>query len=324
MQFSPATRKKLKARLAVGGLSKSGKSMTSLALLRGIVGDEGRIAAVDTEGTLHAYAGKFPGSKQPKGFDVGATTHFSPAVFIDALESAAKAKYDGFLIDSVSPEWEGVGGVLDIVDGSATDVGGKFASGWRKATPEHRKLIRTVLACPMHLIVTLRQDDAYVMTDNKPVRVGTKLIQGKRFEYEFNVVATMDLEHNFRVQHSLVDFLPNGTVIEKPDGLELGRHLRSWLNQGEEEWEAPVFKKSFYIAGREYISAGAEPETLKRVLNMGAALNKATKPGTAKALLAEVGVAKPEDLTEPQAKALLETMTKAVEAAEAAKANANK
>ncbi len=316
MSFQPATRKKVKARLAIGGLSKSGKSYTSLALLRGIVGPSGRIAAIDTEGTLGFYAGKFPGEKQPSGFDMQAVNRFSPAAYIKAIDEAIAGRYDALLLDSLSPEWEGAGGILDIVDASATDVGGKFASGWRKATPEHRKLIQAVLACPLHLLVTLRQEDAYTMTDNKPTLVGTKLIQGKRFEYEFNLVATMDLEHNFRVRHSLIEFLPNGTVIQGPNGVELGQNIRSWLDEGDEEWAPPQYKKAFYIAGKEYISGGVERDTFTRLLNTGLALNKATKPGTAKAMLRDQGVANLEDLTEPQARELLQAMQARLEASE--------
>lgn len=313
MKFAPATRERMKARLAIGGLSKSGKSYTSLAILRGLVGDAGRIAALDTEGTLHAYAGKFPGTKQPAGFDAPADkpTHFSPEVYIDAITSAAAAGYDGFLVDSASPEWEGTGGILDIVDSSAGDVGGKFGSGWRKATPQHRRLIQAILACPMHLVVTLRQEDAYVMTDNKPERVGMKLIQGKRFEYEFNLVATMDLAHTLRVQHSLIDFMPNSTVIASPDGLVLGQQIRAWLDAGEREWVAPQFKRAFYVNDREVVSAGIDRDTYVRCLNLGAALDKAAGKGTTRAALAAIGHTSLADLTADEgAKFMIELSTK--------------
>ena len=290
MAFTPATRKRVKARLAIGGMSKSGKSLTSLALLRGIVGPEGRIAAIDTEnGALSLYAGRFPGATQPSGFDVQEINHFSPDRYIKAIDEAVKGKYDGLLVDSASHEWVGTGGILEMVDG-VTD---KFFTGWKAATPKHNGFVQAFVSCPLHIIVTLRQKAEYIIDttggSNAPKKVGMALVQREGFEYEFNAVGTMDLEHRLRVQWSAIDFLPNGTIVE-PFGdmsgaVELGVSIRRWLDQGDEDWVPPSFKKAFYINGKEVISSGIERETYVQVLNLGTELDKVTKKrGSAKEL----------------------------------------
>lgn len=311
--FVPATRKRVKARLAIGGMSKSGKSFTALQMMRGIVGAEGRIAAIDTEnGALSLYAGRFTSKRQPSGFDVMQINHFSPDAYIAAMTEAVKGKYDGLIIDSLSHEWMGAGGVLEIVDAAPSND--KFFTGWKNATPKHNSFVQAMVALPMHLIVTLRQKDDYVIEkndkgQNAPVKVGTELIQRKGTEYEFNLVATMDLGHTLRVQHSCIEFLPNGTVIERPDGFALGSDLAKWLNLGDEEWTPPVFKKAFYIptvnGPKEVMSAGVERETYVRIAGLGAALDKATKQKTAKSLMTHGVLA---DYTEEEAQAYMHAL----------------
>lgn len=325
MGYQAATRKRVKARLAVGGMSKSGKSLTSLALLRGIVGPEGRIAAIDTEnGALSLYAGRFPTVGQPTGFDVQEINHFSPDRYIKAIDEAVKGKYDGLLVDSASHEWVGTGGILEMVDG-VTD---KFFTGWKAATPKHNGFVQAFVSCPLHIIVTLRQKAEYIVDttggSNAPKKVGMALVQREGFEYEFNAVGTLDLEHNLRVQWSAIDFLPNGTIIpafaDFSECIAVGGSIRRWLDQGDEDWQPPQFKKAFYINGKEHISNGIERETYVKVLNLGAELDKLSKKrGGAKDLSLKVtGKGALDDLTELEAKALVEALEGAVGAHEQA------
>lgn len=324
MPFKPATRSKTKARLAFVGMSKSGKSLTSLALLRGIVGPEGRIAAVDTEnGALSLYAGRFPGAKQPSGFDVQELTVTTPDAYIKCIGEAAAGKYDGLLIDSTSQEWHTL---LEMVDGQVD----KYFTGWKMATPKHNAFIRAIVSAPLHIIVTIRQKDDYIVENrdgrNVPVKVGLEPIQRKQFEYEFNAVMTIDLEHNIRVTHSAIDFLPNGTIIpaaaaDMEDVLNLGRNIRQWLDQGEEEWSPPVYKKAFYVNDREYISAGIERDSFIKLSNLGVKFNKLPKApkGGAKAILEKLtGKLTVADMTEAEAQEVIKVLEAEIAKGEAA------
>jgi len=294
MAFKPATRKRVKSRLAIAGMSKSGKSLTSLGIARGIVGPEGRIAAVDTEnGALSLYAKRFPGTTQPEGFDVQELTNCSPDAYIKAIDEAARAKYDLLLIDSTTQEWQAI---LELVDGN-TD---KFFGGWKAATPKHNAFIRAIVSAPLHIIVTARMKDDYVIEQvngkSTPVKVGTEIVQRKQFEYEFNAVMTIDLDHTIRVTHSAIDFLPNGTLIPATTDINdmtvLGANIRRWLDDGDEEWTPPVYKKAFYIntadGVKEIQSNGIEKEQYILLGNRGAALEKVQKRGAAKLLVEKV------------------------------------
>ena len=311
MAFKPATRKRVKARLAIAGMSKSGKSLTALGIARGIVGPDGKIAAVDTEnGALSLYAGRFPGTKQPEGFDVQELTSCSPDAYVKCIKEAAAAKYDLLLIDSTSQEWQAI---LELVDGQ-TD---KFFGGWKVATPKHNEFIRAIVSAPMHIIVTARMKDDYVIEQrdgrNVPVKVGTEIIQRKQFEYEFNAVMTIDLDHTIRVTHSAIDFMPNGAIIppftDMSEALKLGSTLRTWLDDGDEDWVPPVYKKAFYVNDKEVISGGIEREFYISLMNRGAALDKAVKRGYAKSLI--INATKKDklaDLTQEEAVTMLKVL----------------
>lgn len=307
MPLKPATRQRVKARLCFLGMTKTGKSYTALSTLRGIVGPAGRIAAIDTEnGNLSLYAGQFPGDSQPTGFDVEVINNFSPDAYKRVHDEAVKAKYDGFLIDSTSQEWEGKGGILEIVDG-VTD---KFFTGWKNATPKHNEFMNMIVNSPMHMVVTVRQKDTYIITEgNAPKLVGTEPVQRKRFEYEFNAVFEMDHDHNLRVQYSLIPFLPNGTFISRPEGIVLGSQLRAWLDLGESDFTAPRYAKTFYLNGKEVVSGGIEKETYVEALNLGLALVKATKDrDIAKRLVAEFGKDKLADLDDEEGHGMIAKM----------------
>ena len=206
--FKPAERRKRKLRMGIDGISGSGKSLTGLAILRGVVGPEGRIVAIDSEkNTLVEYAGIFPGMEQPSGFDLYELNDHSPKTYIDAIDSAVAAGYDGLLIDSASHEWCGKNGILESVDKAAGDDAYFSKKGWRAATPKHTRFIEKVTGAPLHVIVTLRvKADMVIEKDangkNAPRKIGLAPIQREGFDYEFSILGSMDSDHVLKITKS--------------------------------------------------------------------------------------------------------------------------
>lgn len=100
--------------IALVGGTNSGKSFSALRLARGIAGEKGRIAVLDTEGgrTLHL--------KDRFAFDVDVMSPpHRPERYLEAARVAQDAGYRCLVIDSFSMEWRGVGGVLDWIDEEA-------------------------------------------------------------------------------------------------------------------------------------------------------------------------------------------------------------
>jgi hypothetical protein len=62
------------------------------------------------------------------------------------------------IIDSITQEWEGKGGCLEIQE----SLGGKYQD-WAKVTPRHRAFIEAILQSTCHLISTVRRKQDYDM-----------------------------------------------------------------------------------------------------------------------------------------------------------------
>lgn len=231
-QFKKATKYQLYSRIALIGPSGSGKTFTALKLMTYLV-PGGRIAVVDTEhGSASKYADLFD-------FDVLELTNFNPQNYIDAIKAAEAAGYAGLNIDSMSHAWMGVGGALEMVDKATARSQSKNSfAAWKDITPLQNALIEACLSAKLHLIVTMRTKTEYVVekdekTGKSSVRkVGLAPIQRDGLEYEFDVVADMDINNNFIVSKSRCPAL-TGAVINKP-GEEVAKILNAWLAAGVE------------------------------------------------------------------------------------------
>jgi hypothetical protein len=167
-----AKRAKVKLKIALSGPSGSGKTMSALKLARGLVGDWSKIAVIDTENgsaSLYSHLGPY------NTMQLGAP--YSPERYIEAIKACTDAGMECVIIDSMTHEWNGRGGCLEIVD----QLGGRYQD-WSKVTPRHRKFIDAMLQSPMHIIGTMRTKADYDMGKNDSGRttvtkVGTKLEQ---------------------------------------------------------------------------------------------------------------------------------------------------
>ena len=228
--FTPATREKIKARLALMGVSGAGKTWTGLQIARGF--DE-RFAVIDTErGSASKYAG-IHGVQ----FDTLQLRRFDPRALIKALAAAAAAGYGAVLIDSLTHFWNGADGTLEQVDRAAKKgFGGNTFAGWSEGTPLQNAMVDALLSYPGHVIATMRSHTEWSLERNErgqlePKRLGTRPVQRRDVEYEFDVVGQMDTDNTLTVIKSRCPDLHNA-VIQKPDGRAVAKTMLGWLNDG--------------------------------------------------------------------------------------------
>ncbi|MEG4669489.1 ATP-binding protein, partial [Enterobacter cloacae] len=190
MKFEKAMRKKAKLRLALTGPSGSGKTYSALLVAKGI---GGKIAFIDTEkGSASLYS-------DVAEFDVlELDPPFSPERFIEAIKSAEDAGYDSLVIDSITHEWGGVGGCLELVDTIAkAKYRGNSWSAWSEINPRHRLFLDAILRSPMHIIATMRSKTETAQVEEngrkKVAKLGMKSEQRDGVEYEFTTV--LDIAH---------------------------------------------------------------------------------------------------------------------------------
>ena len=227
--FAPASKAQAKARVALAGPSGSGKTYTGLTTATALAAG-GRVALIDTErGSASKYADRF-------GFDTLQMHEYDPRNLIGALRAAGAAGYGVVVVDSLSHFWSGKGGMLEQADNAGKRYGGNTFAGWKEARPLERELIDALLAYPGHVIVTMRTKTEWVIEDNErgrkqPRKIGTKPEQRDGIEYEFDVVADLDVENTLIVSKSRCPALAKA-VMREP-GPEFGQALLDWLDDGE-------------------------------------------------------------------------------------------
>jgi DNA polymerase III delta prime subunit len=236
MQIKRATRQLAHVRIALVGPSGAGKTFTALRIARGLVGPEGRVCVIDTErGSASLYANEPDIAGEYDVLEL--TDQFSPDVYVKAIKTVTGAGYDVCVIDSLTHAWAGAGGALEMAD----DVVKRSRSGnsftaWREVTPQHNKLVDTILQARCHVIVTMRVKTEWVLEKDEktgkqvPRKIGLAPIQRAGMEYEFDLVADLDPEHNLVVSKSRCRALTD-RVIRRPDG-EIAAALRDWLSSG--------------------------------------------------------------------------------------------
>lgn len=242
LQIKKATKKNRKLRLALVGVSKSGKTYTALKFARALAGPDGKIGVIETEGGNSEI---YEGDPEIGEFYTVPLDDCSPQNYIKAMKMLIDFGCVVLVQDSLSHAWAGRGGCLEIVD----TAGGsnKFSSGWSKATPLHNDLIAAINSCPVHLIATMRQKAEYVLETNDkgrqvPRRVGMAAVQREGMEYEFDVTGTMQ-------DATLTIDGIRGTLLEpylskqiKKPGAEFIAEIRGMLDDSPPE-PAPQEKK---------------------------------------------------------------------------------
>jgi hypothetical protein len=228
MEFKKAVKAKQKLRLAIDGVSGSGKTYTALAIATGM---GGRVAVIDTEhGSASLYAGRFE-------FDSLELSSFQIEDYIEAMKAAEKEEYEVLIIDSTSHAWDAL---LERVERIADrSYNGNSFRAWAEGTPLQRKLIEAMLDYPGHVIVTCRSKSEYAVTKDgdktKVKKMGTAAVQRQGFEYEFTMTITMNDTHTGFVTKDRTGKFQD-KFIEKPDA-EFGRMLVGWLNEGETDYK---------------------------------------------------------------------------------------
>ena len=224
MDLRKAQRKQAKIKLALQGPSGSGKTYSALLLASGIT-DYSKIAVIDTENhsaDLYAHLGDYNVLQLNKPF--------TPERYITAIETCEEAGMEVIIIDSITHEWEGSGGILDL-HGNMT---GNSFTNWAKMTPRHNAFVQKILESPCHIISTIRTKTDYTLTEKNgkmvPEKVGLKGITRDGMDYEFTIVFDLDIKHN-----AVATKDRTGLFADKPEAVitpESGKRILHWCESG--------------------------------------------------------------------------------------------
>jgi AAA domain len=231
------------ARLVVGisGISGSGKTFTALQLAYGLANyDASKIGFLDTEnkrGSLYADALKNAQGEVQRFWIGDLDAPFSPQRYIEAILEFQKLGVEVLVIDSVTHEWEGVGGCEEI----ATS-GNPRLPDWRRAKSEHKRFMNAMLQSDMHIIACIRARE----------KVAVSKVEGK----------------------TVVEPLGVLPVCEKNFMFEMTASLMMW-NEGKQQQvlKCPAELRSVLGRERDYITA-ADGKILREWVDGGAQIDQ--------------------------------------------------
>lgn len=195
MEFKEASHSDVRMKMAVAGKSGAGKTLGSLKIAKGLVNDITKVGVAQTEaGRSQCYInqiGKF------KVLEM--TPPFTPESFISVIELAEKSGLKCLIIDSLSDEWAGIGGALELHSDVSEVTKNSFAA-WKKITPRHDAVFNKILQSNIHIIATIKKKtDTILETINGkqvPKKVGVKDIAREDTEYKWILQLDLDQEGN--------------------------------------------------------------------------------------------------------------------------------
>ena len=211
--------------MALQGPSGSGKTYSALLLAFGLCNDWTKIAVVDTENhsaELYSNLGQY------NTVSIGAP--YAPEKYGEAIHLCEQAGMDVIILDSISHEWDGSGGILDI----HANMAGNSFTNWSKLTPRHNTFIQTIVQSSCHIIGTIRSKQDYVLQEKNgrmiPEKVGLKGVTREGMDYEFTVVLEIDIKHNASASKDRTGLF--GSKPEFKINTETGRQILNWCNEG--------------------------------------------------------------------------------------------
>ncbi len=189
---TPAVRERVPMLVGLVGPSGSGKTYSALRLATGMQRRTGGgIFYIDTEArrSLH-YADEF----DFRHVEMGAP--FSPIDYLEAIEFCRDKEAGILVIDSLSHEHDGPGGVLEMHDAELDRMAGDddkkrqrmTFSAWAKPKAQRRQLINAVLRMGVNAIFCFRAKEKLKIIKGKdPLHLGWQPIAGDEFIYEMTI-----------------------------------------------------------------------------------------------------------------------------------------
>jgi hypothetical protein len=227
MELQKAQKKQVKLRVGIASPSGFGKTHSALVLAFGMTQDWTKIAIIDTEnGSANLY------SELGEYNTLNLESPYSPERYIEALKTCEKASMKVIIIDSITHEWNGKGGCLQIHE----KLGGRFQD-WARITPRHQAFVDAILQSKCHVITTVRKKIDYSMDKDsngrtKVVKVGLKDITREGLDYEMTL--------NFEIindNHLVIASKDRtGLFMNRPEFVissGTGKVLKNWCMDGE-------------------------------------------------------------------------------------------
>ena len=222
-----------------------------MALAKGMAGDK-TFAVIDTEaGRAKHYADQFK-------FDHGdLKPPFRPKTYLEAIMAADAAHYPVVVVDSMSHEWAGDGGILDWQEeefAAKNHAEAYRMSSWIKPKMAHKEMVSRLLQVRAHVILCFRAEEKIEMVKN-PQTGKTEIIpkltrtgldgwvpvceKNLPFELTASILLTADapgFPKPIKLEQQMRGFFP----LDQPITSKAGEQLAAWALGGKATETAPA------------------------------------------------------------------------------------
>lgn len=246
-EVKPAERAIRNVILGVAGEPGGGKTCSALRLAVGLAGG-GDIVLIDTEqGKATEFAPR--GDEVATGqFDpelplfkfgvIGLDPPYTPDRYRLAVAAAARTKPSVLIIDNITDEMYGEGGMLDTVNAAGGEV-----QQWASPREAHRRLVNKLKAHPWFVILTIRAGERTKLEKQPGTRMRIEKIPispwcDKSFYFDCMMLQLVDggvpngaTERPWKIPPALRRLIPQGPLSE-----ETGRRIAEWC-QPQGTWE---------------------------------------------------------------------------------------
>jgi hypothetical protein len=251
--FRPAVRENVPLLVGIAGGTGSGKTWSAMALATGMSGGK-RFAVIDTESRRAlAYADRF-------SFDHGELkAPFTPNAYLESIKAADAAGYPVIVVDSMSHEHAGSGGLLEMHEQelerfSKGDEGKREKNNmraWIFPKMEHKAFVQHLLQMRAHLILCFRAEPKVEMKKNsktgfmeiRPIESlvgadGWMPVSEKSLPYELTVSMLMKSDApGVPIPIKLQDQHRPFVDLKSPITERTGELLAAWASGGEQKKE---------------------------------------------------------------------------------------
>ena len=254
MRLENASRKQVKIKLSLSGPAGSGKTYSAILLAFGITNDFTKICVIDSENksaSLYSHLGPFK--------VINLSAPFNPENYVEAIKLCEHSGVEVIIIDSITHEWSGKGGCLDLHEKEVAKmkIPNSFTA-WASVTIRHQQFIDAVLNSSCHILSTIRSKTEYVISERNgkqvPQKVGMAPITREGYDFEQTIAFDIDQQHKvFCTKDRTTLFQDKDPFIIAPD---TGRKILEWCNSGE------------YVDVNDVVQRVNETKSIKELLDL--------------------------------------------------------
>ncbi|RPD51420.1 hypothetical protein [Paracnuella aquatica] len=218
MQQTTTTTEQGKIRLALYGSSLSALTYNALRIAQGLSGDWWKVGILDVSGQAHKFShlGMFT--------TIGMSAPYSAERYFDAMTLLELAGMDVIILNTITPEYNGAGGLMERMNGD-----------FQHALKAHRSFLQDIRNLDAHVICTVSTKPRLSIRGGGRLNISQEPVQQPGIEQIFQTVLQVDRSNRAILVKDETGTLPRNMPFHLDT--EVGAQLHRWCFTGGAQLE---------------------------------------------------------------------------------------